>query len=299
LRLTSHLLSTLATLWPSPVRHRAQRFGAEPGSLEYDRAYAVDQYQRKVRSGLGLPGTPTLWGTRVLEIGCGHGGISCFLAGLGARLVVGMDLNHRNLRCGQHLKTRIEAESGRSLPVTFQLMDGFHLAFADDTFNIVVADNLFEHLTDPGTALQEIHRVLRPEGRLLIPIFSSIKSKYGPHLKNGLRLPWVNLLFSERTIVEALRLQARRRPPLREIYPNLDTATTLAGIRRHGDLNDLTYGRFRALAAENGFQVEYFRTHATFVGKVLRRLSPRLGRTILGDIFSVGAAVILRAEGGE
>lgn len=299
MRIPSHLLSTLATLWPSPVRRPTESRGAAPGSPEYDRAYAVDQYQRKVRSGLGLPDPPLFWGRRVLELGCGHGGISCFLAGLGARQVVGVDLNHRHLRCALQLKTRIEEESARPLPVSFHLMDGFRLAFADATFDVVVVDNVFEHLIDPEEALREMRRVLRPGGWLLIPIFSSIASKYGLHLKHGLKLPWANLVFSERTIVEALRLQARRRPQLREIYPNLDTATTVAGVRRHGDLNDLTYGRFRALAVANGFRVHYFRTHATFVGKVLRRLSPRLGRTVLGDIFSVGAAAILRAEGGE
>ena len=295
LRISSLLLSTLATLWPSPVRGRTESFGAEPGSLEYDHAYAVDQYQRKVRSGLGLPDPPTFWGRRVLELGCGHGGISCFLAGLGARQVMGVDLNHRHLRCAQRLKTRIERESDRPLPVSFQLMDGFSLAFADATFDVVLVDNVFEHLTDPTAALREIRRVLHSGGWLLIPIFSSIKSKYGLHLKHGLKVPWANLLFSEETIVDALRRQARRHPQLREIYPHLDTATTVAGVRRHGDLNNLTYGRFRALATEQGFRVCYFQTHATLAGKVMRRLFPRLERTILGDILSVGAAVVLTA----
>ena len=46
--------------------------------------------------------------------------------------------------------------------------DAHHLPFRGDTFDRVFAFNVFEHLTDPKTAAQEIHRVLKPGGVVVI-----------------------------------------------------------------------------------------------------------------------------------
>ena len=46
--------------------------------------------------------------------------------------------------------------------------DAHHLPFRDDTFDRVFAFNVFEHLTDPKKAAEEIHRVLRPGGAVAI-----------------------------------------------------------------------------------------------------------------------------------
>ena len=46
--------------------------------------------------------------------------------------------------------------------------DAHHLPFRDDTFDRVFAFNVFEHLTTPKIAAQEIHRVLKPGGAVVI-----------------------------------------------------------------------------------------------------------------------------------
>jgi SAM-dependent methyltransferase len=46
--------------------------------------------------------------------------------------------------------------------------DAHHLPFRDDTFDRVFAFNVFEHLTTPKSAAQEIHRVLKPGGTVVI-----------------------------------------------------------------------------------------------------------------------------------
>ena len=45
---------------------------------------------------------------------------------------------------------------------------GEALPFPDKTFDVVVSDNVFEHLSQPRDVLAEIRRVLRPGGRLLV-----------------------------------------------------------------------------------------------------------------------------------
>ncbi len=44
----------------------------------------------------------------------------------------------------------------------------YHLPFANDIFDAATMVRVFGFLTDPGTALQEVHRVLRPGGVLIL-----------------------------------------------------------------------------------------------------------------------------------
>jgi SAM-dependent methyltransferase len=46
--------------------------------------------------------------------------------------------------------------------------DAHHLPFGDETFDAVVTLNTFEHLYDPTRAAAEIHRVLKPGGRVFL-----------------------------------------------------------------------------------------------------------------------------------
>lgn len=46
--------------------------------------------------------------------------------------------------------------------------DAHALPFRNDTFELAVALNVFEHLREPHNAAMELHRVLRPGGRVLI-----------------------------------------------------------------------------------------------------------------------------------
>jgi ubiquinone/menaquinone biosynthesis C-methylase UbiE len=251
------------------------------------------QVQRSVG---GLP-LPTIWGSRVLEVGCGHGGITCYLASLGVRVAVGLDVNSTNLAFGRELTAEISARSGQPLPAAFLEMDAGRLAFPAGAFDLIVADNVFEHLTDPASVLTELHRVLSPGGVVVVPIFSSIRSKYGAHLKQGLRLPWVNLVFSDVTIIGALRRQASRRPELLDTYAGLNgNPRTIAELRRFRDLNDITYQTFRELSASVGFEVRTLDVRATLVGKVLRRLYPRFDESELAEVLSTGAAAVLAKD---
>jgi 2-polyprenyl-3-methyl-5-hydroxy-6-metoxy-1,4-benzoquinol methylase len=52
--------------------------------------------------------------------------------------------------------------------VDFQVMENGQLSFQEELFDAVCAVDVLEHLMDAETALEEIHRVLKPGGHLLI-----------------------------------------------------------------------------------------------------------------------------------
>jgi ubiquinone/menaquinone biosynthesis C-methylase UbiE len=255
-------------------------------------AYARRQFDTKVRSGINV----TVTGLDVLEIGCGHGGITCYLAAVGARQVCGIDLNTEHLGFARQFAGEMAQQLGRSgnLPVSFLEMSATQLAFPEASFDLVLADNVFEHFTEPEGVLSESFRVLRPRGRLLVPIFSSILSKYGLHLKHGLKLPWANVVFSERTIIRAMQRALADRPDLAEIYPGLlDHPQRVRDVRKYKDLNDITFRSFKSMARNAGFAVESFRPVANRPGRIVEKL-PGFRHTRLMDICSYGASAILR-----
>lgn len=297
-RIAARILEALARWWPSPVAARTRRLGGIPGSNEHAQNYTVDQFMSRVwfgvRAGRAMP---PLWGKRVLEIGCGHGGITCYLASIGATPAVGIDLDPSRFEHGAALAGAIESASGgrHKLTVTFAVMDCHDLAFADASFDVVMADNLMEHVTDPKRVMLEAFRVLTANGILVVPTFSSILSKHGLHVKHGLKVPWANLFFNERTIVEVVRRRARRHPELRDVYPGLHgDPQRVRDLRKHRDLNDITHANFLSLAGAAGFLVDEFRIDMTKVGRVLAAVVPAVRQTRLLDVMSVGAGAVLR-----
>jgi SAM-dependent methyltransferase len=48
-----------------------------------------------------------------------------------------------------------------------RITDGRVVPYDNDTFDVVFADNVLEHLPDPHFAFREIHRVLKPGGMFL------------------------------------------------------------------------------------------------------------------------------------
>lgn len=110
-------------------------------------------------------------GGRILDIGCGRGML--------ARSLVdsGFDV------CG----TDFSEDATRGIDPRIDLLISPSLAEAgldDACFDAVVIWHVFEHLTDPSAALQEVHRLLKPGGRLFIavPNFASLQARiFGRH----------------------------------------------------------------------------------------------------------------------
>jgi SAM-dependent methyltransferase len=97
---------------------------------------------------------------RVLDVGCGPGTITADLA---ARVpggqVTGIDAAADVLALA-----KAEADRRGLANIGFEVGDVYALDFADDTFDVVHAHQVLQHLTDPVAALTEMRRVCRPGG---------------------------------------------------------------------------------------------------------------------------------------
>lgn len=110
-----------------------------------------------------IVGDRDLTDRRVLDIGCGLGGIDVLLAEEYGAEVVGVDVEPELVRrarervAGQGLAGRVEI---------LQVQPG-PLPFADGSFDVVFSKDSWIHVEDKRRLFSEVHRVLRPGGSLL------------------------------------------------------------------------------------------------------------------------------------
>ena len=101
----------------------------------------------------------------LLDIGCGSGTLVSLLAA--ARLPVRRltALDYAEQMC------RVAREKGRGDghdDVAYVNADSEHLPFADASFDVITCSNSFHHYPHQSVVVQEMRRVLRPEGRLML-----------------------------------------------------------------------------------------------------------------------------------
>jgi SAM-dependent methyltransferase len=103
-------------------------------------------------------------GATVLDVGCGPGTITADLATLvtPAR-VTALEVTDAALDLA-----RAEIARRGLVNVDFQVGDVHALDFADDTFDVVHAHQVLQHVADPVAALREMRRVTRPGGLVAV-----------------------------------------------------------------------------------------------------------------------------------
>ena len=111
-------------------------------------------------------------GKQVLEIGLGEGSDSERLIREGARWS-GVDLTEESI---SRVRTRLTL---RQLPYE-ELRQGsvLELPFADDSFDMVFSHGVLHHVPEVKVAQREIHRVLRPDGELVIMMYARWSINY-------------------------------------------------------------------------------------------------------------------------
>ena len=149
-------------------------------------------------------------GARALDLCCGTGDIAFALAQRGAN-VTGLDFSAQMLEVAaeRHLKSQISN-------LKFQEGDAQQLPFADNSFDIVTVGYGLRNLLSWERGLEEMRRVARPGGRLVVldfgkpanPLWRAI---YFTHLK--MSVPLIGLLFCGNASAYAYILESLKHYP--------------------------------------------------------------------------------------
>lgn len=100
-------------------------------------------------------------GMALLDVGCGPGTITTDLA---ARVAPGRVVAVDNAPVILEQAARHAAEAGYADRIEFAAADVHALDFPDDTFDVVHAHQVLQHVGDPVRALREMRRVCKPGG---------------------------------------------------------------------------------------------------------------------------------------
>jgi SAM-dependent methyltransferase len=246
--------------------HADRRFRSE-----YD--YALFEYYRSAkviafleRAGISIAG-------RVLDAGCGGGGMPLSLAEH-ASLVVGIDPIDRFGDAGRRLATDRGLRN-----LVFARADGMALPFATGAFDLVLSHAVIEHVADAPRYLAECRRVLAPGGRCYLSTAPYL-SFAGAHLPR-LRIPVPLHLIAGRPVAfRTFRFLARRAPwMLREpAHENSFIRDARLGIAKEDDLLEkVRVGRLRAQIARAKLRIVREELHVT---STVRRLPATVARWV-------------------
>jgi len=103
-------------------------------------------------------------GKKILDLGCGTGEITCFLARQGAE-VVGMDLAFPALAYGRRLAVGYNRENAK-----FVCGSLYRMPFPHNTFDYVVATMVLHQAPHPARALRLLADTLTPGGRVVVQV---------------------------------------------------------------------------------------------------------------------------------
>jgi SAM-dependent methyltransferase len=268
--------------------HADQRFRSE-----YD--YALFEYYRSAkvlafleRAGVAIRG-------RVLDAGCGGGGMPLSLAEE-ARHVVGIDPINRFGDAG----IRLARERGL-LNLQFALADGMALPFASGTFDLVLSHAVIEHVPDAPLYLRECARVLAKNGRLYLSTapYLSFAGAHLPRLKVPVPL---HLILGRRVAFTTFRFLARHAAWTLKEPANENSFIKLArrgGIKEDDLLEKVRVARLRSQIDGAGLRIVREELHVT---TTIRRLPAALARRIrdsraLQDVFISNMEYVLAHDG--
>ena len=111
-------------------------------------------------------------GSHILEVAPGPGYLAIEICKQGAFQVTGLDVSHTFVEIAH--RNAIEAQ----VEVDFRQGNASAMPFAENSFDLILCRAAFKNFSQPLTAIDEMHRVLKPGGRALIREIAALD--FGP-----------------------------------------------------------------------------------------------------------------------
>ena len=165
----------------------------------------------------------------VLDVACGTGDLSIELRNRGQASVIGTDF------CRPMLAIADEKSGAAGLGIPFVEGDGLRLSFPNGAFDAVTIAFGLRNFSSWERGLEELHRVLKPSGRLVVLEFSS---PVIPGFRQAFRLYFSKILPRIGGIVSGSRGAYEYLPDSVSRFPD---QKGLAGLMRQIGFSDVKY----------------------------------------------------------
>lgn len=131
-------------------------------------------------------------GGYVLEVAPGPGYLSIELAKLGEVEVTGLDISKTFVEIAQ--TNAMEA----GVKIEFREGDASNMPFDNESFDFIICTAAFKNFTKPIKALNEMYRVLKPNGKaFIIDLSHNASNKAINKEVENMDLNWINGLFAK------------------------------------------------------------------------------------------------------
>jgi len=182
---------------------------------------------------------------KILDFGCAQGGKSVFYATQSKEAeITGIDIDKETLKVAPGFAKKMKTKN-----VRFKHYDGKRLPFLNNSFDYIFSTAVFEYVDDVSATLDELYRVLKKRGRFCLTGSTLFYSPWGSHVYNYVKFPWCQLLFSRKTLIQAINKSKREG----KLYNKQGAVTVLKS------LNKITAKKFKKHAKEAGFKIIEFR----------------------------------------
>lgn len=216
-----------------------------------------------------LGGNPPLEGLTCLDLGCGVGSLSIDLARKNATSVVGIDLDADRIDYAKSQRDELEPQLRDR--TSFEARDLSSMV-GENSFDIIVSRDCFEHIHELGAVIMQLEAVLKPGGRVFLGFGPLYNSPLGDHKLIGFGIPWLHLFLDK------LGLAPRFFPAKYKLLEK--------------ELNRLSFEDMHALLENSALNLTFFEVNA---GQSLQlKICRRLRRIkCIEEYFSVNIYAIL------
>jgi SAM-dependent methyltransferase len=204
---------------------RLQRLDHRYGSHHRERqefVFGADERAELIANLVGGPGLD------VLDLGCRTGALTQHYAS--DNEVVGVDVDSAAL---ERAAARLDIET-----VWADIED--ELPFPAETFDVVVAGEVLEHLSDPAVTVEQVQRVLKPGGRFVGSVPNAFR------LKSRLRV-----LAGHHPETDPTHLQLFSPEALRLLLGSFQNVTIGFAVGRYVRWSPRLMGRVQVFSAQN------------------------------------------------
>ncbi len=146
---------------------------------------------------------PSFHNKVIVDYGCGSGFDSLFMLRRGARYVYCLEIVERYLKSAKDLHSFYGFRNVSYIDNN-NVME-LRKKIAGGIVDIIYCRDVMEHVASPYLVINSMYSLLKHGGVAFIGFSPLYKSPYGAHIRNKCKVPWVHLIFSEKTIITVLK----------------------------------------------------------------------------------------------
>jgi len=252
-RLSVYFFMALARITRKTGQYSPHLFkGDDLAKVEWEYKAGFEDLFNRVKDYIS---TDILNGKDVLDAGCGWGGKTIYYAEhTSLKTISGFDLP------GVY-KPEISYKFASSKGVrncSFIVSYAENMPYSDNSFDVVILDDVMEHVRDPEKVMKEILRVLRKKGIAIVK-FPSFKMILAHHLDRAIRLPALHYILSMKTWASGLNYALLHSKDELNYEPFDKVVATKYCKAITENLNGLDFLSFSKIVQNSNFRVIYLK----------------------------------------